>query len=198
MYHVATRKWRGKVLWNSWTGLTFVGLVITTKCQMCHQKDGSIMCSSKCTCNCCQDWTQHYHGSLLRPWPQKMAVFRGQGWHLDPHSPVLIKISADKRPLNQLTVKNLFFSLNEENLYTIGEVTLFSPEWKELTSMLDPLLYRWSVPPVVIRCVHRTMQMWVLQTWIKVQGIAIVMNMSMPRRLSVFTPLLSPDLNLTP
>ena len=27
---------------------------------------------------------QHYQGSLLRPWPQKMAVFRGQGWHLDP------------------------------------------------------------------------------------------------------------------
>ena len=26
----------------------------------------------------------HYQGSLLRPWPQKMAVFRGQGWHLDP------------------------------------------------------------------------------------------------------------------
>ena len=36
-----------------------------------------------------------------------MAVFRGQGWH----SHVLIKISADERPLNQLTVKNLFFSL---------------------------------------------------------------------------------------
>ena len=52
---------------------------------------------------------------------------------------------------------------------------LFSPECKELTSMLDPLLYRWGVPPVVIRCVHRTMQMWVLQTWIKAQGIAIVM-----------------------
>ena len=29
---------------------------------------------------------------------------------------------------------------------------LFSPECKELTSMLDPLLYRWSVPPVFIRC----------------------------------------------
>ena len=28
-----------------------------------------------------------------------------------PHSPVLIKISADKRPLNQLTVKKIFFSL---------------------------------------------------------------------------------------
>ena len=27
---------------------------------------------------------QHYQGSFLRPWPQKMAVFRGQGWHLDP------------------------------------------------------------------------------------------------------------------
>ena len=51
----------------------------------------------------------------------------------------------------------------------------FSPECKELTSMLDPLLYMWGVPPVVIRCVHRTMQMWVLQTWIKAQGIAIVM-----------------------
>ena len=52
---------------------------------------------------------EHYQGSLLRPWPQKMAVFIGQRWQLDPHSHVLIKISADKRPLNQLTVKNLFF-----------------------------------------------------------------------------------------
>ena len=53
---------------------------------------------------------------------------------------------------------------------------LFSPECKELTSMLDPLLYRRGVPPVVIRCVHWTMQMGVLQTWIKAQGIAVVMN----------------------
>ena len=53
---------------------------------------------------------------------------------------------------------------------------LFSPECKELTSMLNPLLYRWSVPPVVIRCVHWTMQMWVLQTWIKAQGLAILMD----------------------
>ena len=52
---------------------------------------------------------------------------------------------------------------------------LFSPECKELTSMLDPLLYRWGVPPVVIRCVHWTIQMWVLQTWIKAQGLAIIM-----------------------
>ena len=52
---------------------------------------------------------------------------------------------------------------------------LFSPECKELTGMLDPLLYRWSVPPVVIRCVHWTVQMEVLQTWIKAQGLAIVM-----------------------
>ena len=41
--------------------------------------------------------------------------------------------------------------------------------------MLDPLLYRWGVPPVVIRCVHWTMQMWVLQTWIKALGLYIVM-----------------------
>ena len=37
------------------------------------------------------------------------SAVRGGIW--TPHSTVLIKISADKRPLNQLTVKNLFFSL---------------------------------------------------------------------------------------
>ena len=42
--------------------------------------------------------------------------------------------------------------------------------------MLDPPLCRWGVPPVVIRCVHWTMQMWVLQTWIIAQGLAIVME----------------------
>ena len=52
----------------------------------------------------------------------------------------------------------------------------FSPECKELTSMLDPLLYRWGVPPVVIRCVHWTMQRGVLQTWIKALGLANIMN----------------------
>ena len=56
---------------------------------------------------------------------------------------------------------------------------LFSPECKESTGMLDPLLYRWSAPPVVIRCVHWTMQMEVLQTWIKAQGLAIVMYYSL-------------------
>ena len=60
----------------------------------------------------------------------------------------------------------------------------FSPECKELTSMLDPLLYRWGVPPVVIRCVHWTMQMWVLQTWIKALGLAIV---------KVYTPTSNPQ-----
>ena len=53
---------------------------------------------------------------------------------------------------------------------------LFSPECKELTSMLDPLLYRWGVPPVVIRCVRWTMQSGVQQTWIKALGIANVMG----------------------
>ena len=52
----------------------------------------------------------------------------------------------------------------------------FSPECNELTSMLDPLSYRWGVPPVVIRCVHWTMQMWALQTWIKALGLYIVMG----------------------
>ena len=52
---------------------------------------------------------------------------------------------------------------------------LFSPGCKELTSMLDPLLYRWGVPPVVIRCVHWTMQMGVLLTLIMAQSTDIVM-----------------------
>ena len=85
---------------------------------------------------------------------------------------------------------------------------LFSPECKELTSMLDPLLYRRGVPPVVIRCVHWTMQMGVLQTWIKAQGIAVVMmnirptpNASMKgpqpcthhSHLPIWHPLIKPD-----
>ena len=41
---------------------------------------------------------------------------------------------------------------------------------------VNPLLYRWSVPPVVIRCVHWTMQREVLQTWITTQSPAIVMD----------------------
>ena len=53
---------------------------------------------------------------------------------------------------------------------------LFAPECKELTCMLDPLLYRWGVPPVVIRCVHWTMQSGVLQTWITIQSPVVVMN----------------------
>ena len=39
-----------------------------------------------------------------------------------------------------------------------------------------PSIIQGGVPPIVIRCVHRTMQMWVLQTWIKAQGLAIVMS----------------------
>ena len=52
---------------------------------------------------------------------------------------------------------------------------LFAPECKGLTCMLDPLLYRWGVPPVVIRCVHWTMQSGVLQTWITIQSPVVVM-----------------------
>ena len=55
---------------------------------------------------------------------------------------------------------------------------LFAPECKELTCMLDPLLYRWGVPPVVIRCVQWTMQRGVPQTCINIQGPVIVMFFS--------------------
>ena len=52
----------------------------------------------------------------------------------------------------------------------------FAPECKELTCMTDPLLYRWDIPPVVIRCVHWTMQRGVLQTWITPPRPAIVLS----------------------
>ena len=51
----------------------------------------------------------HYQGNLLRPWTQLFSSVSGGIW--TPHSPVLIKISEDESPLNQLPVKNLFFSL---------------------------------------------------------------------------------------
>ena len=55
--------------------------------------------------------------------------------------------------------------------------TSFAPECKELTCMLDPLLYRWGVPPVVISCVHWTMQKGVLQNcMLTPQSPAIIMG----------------------
>ena len=51
-----------------------------------------------------------------------------------------------------------------------GSHILFAPECKELTCMLDPLLYRWGVPP------HWTMQSGVLQTWITIQSPVVVMG----------------------
>ena len=74
----------------------------------------------------------------------------------------------------------LVFELRK-SVYYWWSYILFAPECKELTCMLDPLLYRWRVPPVVIRCVHWTMQRGggggVLQTWITPQSPAIVMNL---------------------
>ena len=48
------------------------------------------------------------------------------------HSPVLIKISADKRPLNQLTVKNLFFSLIIKT-FAINTIILFMKKTTNLS-----------------------------------------------------------------
>ena len=116
-----------------------------------------------------------------------------------PHSPVQLKISVDKSPLNHLEVKNVFLidhqnSLSLTPMYYSQKKQLiwvfeswislhylwsyieFAPECKELTCMLDPLLYRWGVPPVVIRCVHWTMQRGVLQTWITPQSTDIVIE----------------------
>ena len=47
---------------------------------------------------------------------------------------------------------------------SIGEVTYHLPQNAELTCMLDLLLYRCGIPPVVIRCVHWPMQKGVMQT----------------------------------
>ena len=72
--------------------------------------------------------------------------------------------------------KQLIWCLNKGNLYTIGLVTYHLLQNAELTCMLDPLSYRWGVPPVVIRCVHWTMQSAVLQTWNITQSPTIVMQ----------------------
>ena len=142
----------------------------------------------------------HYQGSLLRPWPQKMAVFRGQRWHLDPPFTCADKDLCRYEATQPAHSQKLIFFIIHQNILPLTPSycswkkqliwvfewrksvhywwshILFSPECKELTSMLDHLLYTWGVPPVVIRCVHWTMQMWVLQTWIKAQGLAIVMK----------------------
>ena len=68
---------------------------------------------------------------------------RGGIW--TPHSPVLIEISADKRPLNQLTVKNLFFSLIiktfcREHHHIVHEKTINLSVWiKEICTLLVKL-----------------------------------------------------------
>ena len=145
---------------------------------------------------------EHYQGSPLRPWPQKMAVFRGQGGIWTPihlcwyrslqiigHSTSLqSKIIFLIIHQNILLLTPWYCSWKKQLIWVFEwrksvhygwSYILFSSECKELTSMLNPLLYRWGVPPVVIRCVHWTMQMWVLQTWIKAQGLAIVMRSRM-------------------
>ena len=72
-------------------------------------------------------------------------------------------------------MKKQFVYFIEGNLYNIGEVIYHLLQNAELTCMLDPLIYRWGVPPVVIKCVHWTIQRGVLQTWITAQGPVIVM-----------------------
>ena len=68
---------------------------------------------------------------------------RGGIW--TSHSPVLIKISADKRPLNQLTVKNLFFSLFIKTFclwhnHIVHEKTINLSVWmKEICTLLVKL-----------------------------------------------------------
>ena len=110
-----------------------------------------------------------------------------------PHSPVLIKISAHKSPLNQVPFIFFFFHQSSKH-FVINTNALFmkkqliwvfescrlsfASECQELTCMLDPLWHRWGVPPVAIRCVHWTLQRGVLQTWITPQSPTIVMHQS--------------------
>ena len=117
-----------------------------------------------------------------------------------PHSHVLTNISADNSPLNQLVVTNSFFFINYQNIFSLTPTYCswesnwmfecwksvhdwwsyisFAPECKELARMLYPPLYRWDVPPVVIRCVHWTVQRRVLQPWITPKNPSIVMMIS--------------------
>ena len=95
-----------------------VTLVVWSFCHVCSMSlylfylFASSATQIQCMTGCCV--THHFHITRVASWgPDRrkwlFSEVRGGIW--TPHSPVLIKISADKRPLNQLTVKNLFFSL---------------------------------------------------------------------------------------
>ena len=82
-----------------------------------------------------------------------MAVFLGQCWHLDPHSPVVIKISADNSLLQLFHQSSKHFAINTNILFMKKQLIWvlesrkslhywwshisFAPECKELTCMLD-------------------------------------------------------------
>ena len=80
-------------------------------------------------------------GPDCRKW--LFSEVRGGIW--TPHSPVLIKISADKRPLNQLTVKKIFFSLFIKTFFLqhhhiVHEKTINLSAWmKEICTLLVKL-----------------------------------------------------------
>ena len=70
--------------------------------------------TSNIRCTKYHNWDVSSLITRVAPWDSDrrrwlFSAVRGGIW--TPHSPVLIKISADKRPLNQLTVKKMFFSL---------------------------------------------------------------------------------------
>ena len=143
----------------------------------------------------------HYQGSLLSPWTQKMAVFSvvviggvsGGIWT------VLIKISADKRSLSQLTVKILVFSLIiktfcHQHHRMVHEKAINVSVWiKEICTLLWKFHIIFSrmqrvnqhARPSIIQvgcptCCYQVCALdhargGVLQTWITTQSIAIVM-----------------------
>ena len=89
--------------WMLWFHGFFFGVLVSmVKCRISTIWNAIEWCYTRLFITRVASW-----GSDRRKW--LFSEVRGGIW--TPHWPVLIKISADKRPLNQLTVKKIFFSL---------------------------------------------------------------------------------------
>ena len=109
------------------------------------------------------------------------SVVSGGIW--TSHLPVQIKISADKRPLNQLTIKKIFFSLiiktfcNYHQCIVHKKQLIWVFEWINLHTI--PSIIQVGYPTCcyhVCALDHAKGGGGVLHTWITAQSPAIVIN----------------------
>ena len=140
----------------------------------------------------------HYQGSPLRPWPQKMTVFSGQRWHLDPPFTCADKDLKIRGHSTSSQSKNSFFSLIiktfcHQHQCIVHEKTINLSAWmKEICTLLVKLYIICSrmqrvnlhARPSIIQvgcptCCYQVCALdhdrGVLQTWFIIQSPVVVM-----------------------